>query len=142
MEHFFFPLEAHENLRLAEMQQLESFKKSGIRYCPNEVNSGLPHLHSCDCVNLSVSLLPYLPSGGSKAGRPGPPGGVRASSLYIYLTWSWFQTSTAAVSSYKGLWQSCLAWLPSPYQPLPITTFLSQRFGNDLETALFVLPTI
>lgn len=41
--------------------------------------------------------------------------------------------------SSKGLWQSFLAGLPSRCQSWPMIAFISERFGNYLETVLFVL---
>jgi hypothetical protein len=107
----FFSLESNENLNLAELGAFESQRGCGLEGL-------ILDIPVTALTNLSVSLLPYLPSGGSKTAWAGLRSGDYASSLYMYLTWSWFQTNTATVSSYKGLWQSGFARLPGQGQVL------------------------
>lgn len=92
-------------------------------------------------VNLSVSLLLIFPV--EAARRPGlAHGGVGSSLLFVHIFDLALVPDQYSCSKQIQRPQSCFAWLPGRCRSLLLTIFISEQFGNYLEMALFVLPTI
>lgn len=132
-----FFLEGKENLSLAEIQSLGAFKKPGISIGLMGLILDYPtdvHMIVLNFLSLCFLISPM------EAARRWEQGFERP-----LCTHTWLGAGSPPVQPQKQLQRPlaiCFAWLPSPCQSLAIITFISEQFGNYLETALFVLLTI